>query len=132
MACGTVIGSGLDEDDFGLTANGAGIAADFLTQTTDVVRKKDRKEARNACGDVVNLAYYNLTADISISAYGDEQALTIGGALSISSGLYTNDFASMIPSTSAVVVKEVTITRSNEDFVKTDIKAMSYEGITAL
>jgi len=129
MACGTVIGATLDEDDFGISAAEQGL----VTQSISVTRKQDKKEVKDHCGEVVNLAYYNLTADISISGYGSNQSLTIGGVMSmVADNVASGSGIDLIPQTSAIVVKEVTITRTNEDFVKTDIKAMSYDGISAL
>ena len=125
MACGTVIGTPLSEDDFGITAAEQGL----ITQSVQVVSKTDKKELKDNCGDVVNLAFYNKTAEVSISGYGSEDDLVVGGALTLAN---STDFSTEIPTGAALVVMEVSVTRSNEDFVKSDIKAMAYEGITTL
>ena len=112
MACGTVVGSALefavDTDESSLT-----------TQSVSVTNRSDKKEARDKCGIVVAVAYYNNTSDVTIEGLG-ASAATVGATLSLS-GTYTT--------AGTTYVDEVTVDKSNEEFVKSSIRATSYAGI---
>jgi predicted alternative tryptophan synthase beta-subunit len=113
MACGTVVGDSLE---FGISHD----EASLVTQSVSVTNKSDKKEARDKCGIVVSVAYYNKTSEISIEGLGTSAA-EIGDALSLA--------GSYIDLAGATFVEEVSVEKGNEDFVKSSIKAMSYEGI---
>ncbi len=112
MACGTVVGSSLD---FAIAAD----EGSLVTQSVSVTNKKDKKEARDKCGIVVAVAYYNATSDLTIEGLGTSAA-TIGTTLSLT-GTYTV--------AGTTYVDEVTIDKQNEEFVKSTIRATSYGGI---
>lgn len=101
-----------------------GVAADessLVTQKVSIVRKSDKKEARDKSGVVVAVSYYNHTNEISIEGLGTS-ATTVGAALSLA-GTFTLVGDSF--------VDEVTIEQGNEDFAKCSIKGTAYSGISA-
>jgi len=115
MACGTVVGQALE---FGVSDD----EASLTTQSVSVTRKIDKQEARDKCGIIVSVAYYNETADISVDGLGTSAAvlgaaLTLTGTFGLGSGL--------------IYIDEVSVDKSNEDFVKSSVKATQYSGITA-
>ena len=113
MPCGTVRGSaltfGLDNEELSLT-----------TQSVSATNKSDKKEARDKCGIVVAVCYYNFTTDISIEGLGDSVSPIVGGALSLA-GSYAE--------AGATYVDEITVDHANEEFRKVSIRATSYAGI---
>lgn len=123
MACGTI--HGLAGLEFGVASDELGLA----TTSISLTHKADKKEVRNNCGDIVGIVYYNKMTDISIDGYGtasfgtSNSSTAVGTALSLT-GSY--DVAG------AIFVDEVTEDQSNEDFVKTSVKAVSYEGIPSV
>lgn len=115
MACGTVVGQALE---FGIASD----EASLVTQSVGVTRKTDKKEARDKCGIIVSAAFYNPMADVSIEGLGSSEAacgseLTLAGDFGLGSG--------------KTYIDEVAISKANEDFVKSSIKATYYSGITA-
>jgi hypothetical protein len=115
MPCGTIVGEdllfGIDTDEESL-----------VTQSVSVTNKKDKKEARNSCGDIVAVAYYNPTSEIQIEGLGTS-AHVVGEALSLS-GTY-------LELAGQTFVDEVSMEKANEEFVKVSIKATSYGGMPA-
>lgn len=113
MPCGTVVGEdlafGIEDDE-----------ASLVTQSVSVTNKKDKKEARDKCGTIIAVAYYNPTSEIQIEGLGKADNV-IGSALSLA--------GSYITLAGAAFVDEVSYERSNEDFEKTSIKATAYGGI---
>lgn len=112
MACGTVVGSSLS---FAIDTD----EASLVTQSVSVTNRSDKKEARDKCGIVVAVAYYNQTSDITIEGLG-ASAATVGSTLSLS-GSYTV--------AGTIYVDEVTIDKQNEEFVRSTIRATAYSGI---
>lgn len=113
MACGTVVGQALE---FGVSDD----EASLTTQSVSVTRKTDKQEARDKCGIIVSVAYYNPMADVSIDGLGTSAAvigaqLTLTGTFGLGAGL--------------IFIDEVTIDKANEDFVKSSVKATQYSGI---
>lgn len=115
MPCGTVL-PGTSTLEFGVVDNEAGLT----TQSVTFTARSDKKEARDGCGIIVAVAYYNPTYEVQIEVLGiyDNAA---GTALSIS-GTY-------LTVTGNLYVDEVTVSKANEEFVKTSIKATGYSGI---
>jgi hypothetical protein len=113
MPCGTVVGESLE---FGISHD----EASLVTQSVSVTNKTDKKEARDKCGIIVSVAYYNETSEISIEGLGTSDA-SIGDALSLA--------GTFITLAGATFVEEVTVSKANEDYVKSSIKATSYSGI---
>jgi hypothetical protein len=114
MPTATVIGAaltfGVDADEQSLT-----------TQSVSVVRRHDKKEARDKQGFVVAVAYYNQTNEISIEGLGGFS--TAPGTVITLSGAFS------VATVGKVIVDEVTEEHANEEFIKTSIKATAYEGI---
>lgn len=115
MACGTVVGQALE---FGVSDD----EGSLTTQSVSVTRKSDKAEARDKCGIIVAVAYYNEMADVSIDGLGTSAAtpgstLSLTGSFGLGAGL--------------IFVDEITVDKANEDFVKSSIKATQYSGITA-
>jgi hypothetical protein len=115
MPCGTIVGEVLE---FGIEDD----EASLVTQSVSVTNKMDKKEARNNCGDIVTVAYYNPTSEVQIEGLGTASN-TIGSALSLA-GTY-------ITLAGDTFVDEVSVEKANEEFVKSSIKATSYGGITS-
>jgi hypothetical protein len=101
--------------DFGV--NGGTDGGLVATQSVQVTTKREKKEGKNNKGEVVALVYMNETTEITIEGIGESG--TIGTALNIQ----TFDFSGN------AYVEEFTKTATNEDFVKTSIKAVAYENI---
>ena len=114
MSCGTVVGASLE---FGIAAD----EASLVTQSVSVTNKTDKKEARDKCGIVVSVAYYNPTSEIQIEGLGTA-ANSVGTSISLS--------GSYITLAGATFVDEVSVEKGNEEFVKSTIKATSYSGIS--
>lgn len=87
------------------------------TQSVQITTKREKKEGKNNMGEVVALVYMNETTEITVEGIGN--AGTIGSQLTIQ----TFDFEG------AAYVEEVTKSATNEDFVKTTIKAVAYENV---
>lgn len=100
---------------FGLEAD----EASLTTQSVSATNKSDKKEARDKYGTIVAVAYYNKTTDISIEGLGASTA-AIASALTLN-----NTFTEA----GTTYIDEVTVERANEEFVKSSIKATSYEGL---
>jgi len=99
---------------FALSGNAAGLSA---TTRVSFTLKRDKKELRGYAGGVKAVAYYNPTTDISIEGYGTVSS-QIGGSVQVSgapSGIGTS-----------IIVEEITYDQSNDDFVKSSIKAIGY------
>lgn len=116
MACGTVVGD--DTLEFGIANDEAGL----VTQSVSVTNKTDKKEARDKCGIIVAVSYYNPTSEIQIEGLGTASN-TIGSLLSLA-GTY-------LTLAGLAYVDEVTVEKANEEFVKSTIKATAYGGIGA-
>jgi len=116
MPCGTVVGQALD---FGVSDD----EASLVTQSVSKTHKTDKKEARDKCGIVISVAYYNATADISINGLGTSAA-SPGGTLTLTGSFGT-------ATTGLIYIDEVAIEKGNEDFVSSAIKATQYSGIAA-
>lgn len=120
MACGTVVGQALE---FGISDD----EASLTTQSVSMTNKTDKKEARDKCGVVVSVAYYNPTSEISIEGLGT--ASTSPGATLSLAGTYLTPGGGSAAAT--IYVDEVTVEKENEEFVKSSIRATAYSGITA-
>jgi len=119
MPCATVVGT--PDLEFGIIEEEAGL----LTQSVSVTHKQDKKEARDGCGVIKALAFYNKTSEVSIDGLGTiEDTYEVGTLLSLA-GTFGIDLAG------ACYIDEVSVEKSNEDWVKSTIKATAYEGITA-
>ena len=114
--CGTVQGTALH------FAVGENDEAGLVTSSLKHVIKSDKKEARNSCGNVVAVAYYNKSSEVTIEGLGTDVSVDVGDALSLA-----NSFDPEIAG--ALFVDEVSVDYSNEDFAKVSIKATAYEGI---
>tara|TARA_R110002153_G_scaffold84197_2_gene211027 strand:+ start:17059 stop:17412 length:354 start_codon:yes stop_codon:yes gene_type:complete len=115
-ACATVVGDTLI---FGI----ADEESTLLTQSVSISKKKDKKEARDGCGIVKSVAYYNEMAEISIDGIGASSNTVIGSLLTLAA-------TSTIGITGNVYLEEVSEEFSNEEFSKISIKATAYSGIT--
>ena len=93
----------------------------MVTQSVRVTNKKDKKEARDKCGIVIAVSYYNPTSEIEIEGLGSA-ANAVGAALSLA-GTY-------LTLAGATFVDEVSLEKANEEYVKSSVKATSYGGIS--
>lgn len=110
----TIVGSALD---FGVSDD----EASLVTQSVSITNNSDMKEVKDKGGDTVTVAFYNKKSDISIEGYGSASNVP-GATLTLSAGT-SGDVVG------TVFIKEVTIDKSNEDFVKSSISAIAYAGI---
>ena len=108
-----IIGDALD---FGVSAN----QETLTTMRLQMGLKSDMKEARNKDGDVVAVAFYNKTNDITIEGYGNFES-NPGTALSLSDPPTTP--------VGGVYILEINIDEGQEDFVKSTIRAKAWENI---
>lgn len=115
MPCGTLVQDGSLE--FGVSDD----EASLVTQSVSVTNKQDKKEARDNCGIIVAVAYYNPTSEVQIEGLGTA-ANSIGASLSL-----TGTYLTLAGGT---YVDEVSIEKANEDFVKSTVRATSYGGIS--
>ena len=115
MPCGTIVGEQLE---FGIELE----EASLVTQSVSVTNKMDKKEARNSCGSIVSVAYYNPTSEIQIEGLGTATN-RVGSALSLA-GTY-------LTLAGETFVDEVSVEKANEEFVKSSIKATSYSGVVS-
>lgn len=99
---------------FGMDGNSAGLQ---VTTSVSVTLKRDKKELRGNDGNMVAVAYFNPTSDISIEGYGETGA-TIGSSVQLGVQFDTG--------ASNVIVEEITYSATNEDFVKSSVKATGY------
>ena len=111
--CGTTIGAdldfGIDNDELSLTTN-----------QVSVVHRADQKEARDRCGDVVSVTFYNKHHELTIEGLGTTSAtvaanVTLTGSYGI---------------TGLVIIQEITVDRQSEEYKRTSIRATAWEGIT--
>lgn len=112
MACATPVGDNLT---FGVQSD----EASLVTQEVTVTHRADKKEARDKCGDVIAVVHYNKTSEIQVVGLG-QSAQAVGATLSMvgSYGLV-----------GTTVVDEVSIEQRNEEYVKSTIRATSYNNI---
>jgi len=95
--------------------------ATLVTQSVQHTKKSDKKEARDNCGNVVAVAYYNVTSEVTVEGIGTS-TLAVGAALTLAgTGLGTVS--------GALYVDEVTVEKNNEEFIKSTVKATAYTGI---
>jgi len=113
MPCGTVRGSALS---FGLETDEASLTLQSISATN----KSDKKEARDKCGIVVAVAYYNFTTEITMEGLGDSIATAVGASITLS-GSYAE--------AGTTYVEEITVDHANEEFRKVSVKMTSYAGI---
>jgi hypothetical protein len=102
--------------EFGIPSEEGGFSA---TTSVQVTRKREKKEAKNRQGEVVTVVFMNPMAEITIEGYGLPSGATLGGTVTTT----TFDF------NGTAYIEEITSTATNEDFVKTTIKAVAYENI---
>lgn len=100
---------------FGMEGNSAGLS---VTTSVSVTLKRDKKELRGNDGNMVAVAYFNPTSDISVEGYGETGA-TIGSSITLGVQFDTGEASSLI-------VEEITYSATNEDFVKSSVKATGY------
>jgi hypothetical protein len=110
----TVIG---EDIGFGLDGNYAGLAA---TTSVTATFKRDKKELKSYDGTLKAIAYFNPTVEYTIEGYGFT-------SIGIGSSITAPDFGG--GGSGTVVVEEVTFTKTNEDFLKSSVKAVRYEEI---
>lgn len=113
MACGTTVGDTLDT---GVPADEAGL----VTSSVTVTNKADKAEARDRCGRVISVTYYNYTSEIEIEGLGTPTVL-VGAALSLA--------GSYLTLAGAAFVDEVSVTHKSGEYVTGRVRATAYEGI---
>lgn len=117
MSCGTVQGLAALTSKFGVGAD----EASLVTSTVRHVKTSDKKEAKDHCGNVVAVAFYNKRSEVTVEGLGTS-ALDIGATLSLSS----SNLGTIV---GTLFVDQVSIEQTNEDFIKTTITATAYDNI---
>ena len=107
----------------GLDNNEAGI----VVQSIKITSKVDKKEALGSCGEVIAVNYYNKNTEIEIQGLG-KASCAIATVLTLAN---LADLAITPESSSAIIVDEVSLEYANQDFIKSTIKAVSFEGLTS-
>lgn len=121
MPCGTVVGT---DEGAALAFGVENDEASLITQSVKINHKRDKKEARDKCGNVIAVAYYNRMAEVEIEGLGTGD-LDVGDTVSLAN--------TVTPAVVGVlIIDEVSVELSNEEFVKTNIKASAYELILAV
>lgn len=115
MACGTVVGSPLE---FGIAVD----EASLQTTSVRVTKRADKAEARDKCGIVTSVAYYNKTEEIEIEGFGNS-ALAVAAALTLAGSFNSG--------TGLIYIDEVAVEKTNENYVTSTIRATRYSGITS-
>ena len=96
----------------------------LLVQSVKVTNKVDKKELMGSCGTVLAMHYYNRHSDIEISGLGIPDA-EIGTTITLSASEMSQNPMSM----SKIIIDEVSVDMSNDDFTKSTIKATAYEDL---
>ena len=105
---------------------GFGIELDeggLITQSVKVTAKRDKKELRNECGEVITVATYNPVSEVEV-----EGLMTNGFSLKPGDAFTLANVVSPAV-VGNVHIEEVSTDMSNEDFAKVTIKGMAYEGL---
>lgn len=97
----------------------------MLVHSVKVTNKVDKKELMGSCGTVLAMHYYNRHSDIEISGLGIPDA-EIGATITLSSA----ELAQSPMSMSKIIIDEVSVDMSNDDFAKSTIKCTSYQDLT--
>ncbi len=109
-----------NQSPFGIAFDEAGI----VTQSIKVTNKRDKKELRDNCGDVVSVAHYNKMSEIEvtgvITSEFDKEIGDIVGFVNVLKPEVASE---------QIVIDEISVDMSNEDFPKITLKATAYEGI---
>ena len=96
----------------------------LLVQSLKITNKVDKKELMGSCGTVLAMHYYNRHSDIEISGLGIAEA-EIGTAVTLSA----TDVSHSPMSLTKIIIDEVSVDMSNDDFAKSTIKATAYEDL---
>ena len=100
---------------FGISDDANGLVTDKLS----VSNKAQKKEVRDKVGEVVSVAYYGFTSDISGSGVGVSTITAIGTAITAATASAKLG--------SAIYLDSINFDFSNEDFVKTSFKGTSFD-----
>lgn len=109
-----------NQSPFGIEFDEAGL----ITHSIKVTNKRDKKELRDNCGDVVSVAYYNKMSEIEITGVITTDFDKELGDIAF----FLNDLKPKIAS-EQIVIDEISVDMSNEDFPKVTLKATAYDGI---
>ena len=88
--------------------------------SVSLTERVEKAEGKNSRGCVVAIAYYNKSSEVTIEGIGSNKK-EAGSSITVDS---------VSPDNANLYVDESTIEYSNEDWVKTTIKATGYENIT--
>ncbi len=113
MPCNTP--SGTTNAKFGIENDEEGL----IIQSIKITKKRDKKELRNSCGKVIGVTYYNNTAEVEMEGVTKNWTKQVGDPMPLANGSVTGK----------LVIDEISIDMSNEDFVKTSVKGTAYEKI---
>ena len=101
---------------FGVTSSATGVntsAAQSYSQTNGV----NQKELKGRDGTVKSIAFFRKTEEVSVDFLGIPTGLTVAAALHGDLQAATN---------AECFIDEITIDSSNEDYVKTSVRATTY------
>lgn len=104
-------------EDWGIETEEAGFTA---TTSVTVTERAEKAEGKDSKGCVVAVIYYNKTSEVVVEGIGanSQQA---GSEMTLATEVDNG----------TVYVEESTITYTNDDWVKTSIKGIAYENVTA-
>ena len=108
--------------DFGVLSAATGVAtsaAQSYSQTNGI----NQKELKGKDGEVKTIAFYRKTEEISVDFVGIPSGIEVGQALADALQAATQHGS---PAGNETFIDEITVDKSNEDFVKTSVRATSY------
>lgn len=118
--CGTIVGTAEGEELlFGIEND----EASLITQSVKVTHKRDKKEVRDKCGNVISVSYYNRMAELEIKGVTKPDFdLDIGDTVTLA------NVANIRPAViGKLLIDEISTELSNEDYIQTTVKATAYE-----
>lgn len=110
------------EFSFGVLSSATG-ATTSATQSYSQTNAVNQKELKGKDGEVKTIAFFRKTEEISVDFVGIPASIEVGQALAdaLQGATKHGD-----PQSNETFIDEITVDKSNEDFVKTSIRATSY------
>lgn len=125
MPCATPVGAA-SPPQFGIPTE----ELSLKTESVSLTLKADAKELKNGCGEVTNVAFYNRTNEVEIVGYGVADITStptnnIGEVVALgNAALFTGALL-----VGTLYITEVNVALANEDYIKSTVKLMSWDGM---
>ena len=122
--------SDFNKTAFGIDANQAGFSA---TQSVSITQSMTTVEAKNNQGEVIGVLLFDKRAEITIEGIAnklsDLEVTTLGGSLASLKGTDGDGLDSDLAS-STIIITEIGVELSNEDFKRFSLKGNIFELVT--